>query len=94
VTGFLLFFPEHPVLIFNCQLSIYNSILSKKWDFLYYPATKFMPRLARLNAPGVLHAYELREPPAPYGKDFDVKNGCLRLENTYLWNIFTDISIR
>ena len=37
-------------------------------------------------------AYELREPPVPYGEDFDVKNGCLRLENTYLWNIFPDIS--
>ncbi len=39
VTGFHLFLPEHPVLIFNFQFSICNSILSKKWDFLYYQDT-------------------------------------------------------
>ena len=38
-------------------------------------------------------AYELREPQAPYGDDFDLKNGGLRFENIYLWNIFPDISI-
>jgi len=36
VTVLLIFFPEHPVLIFNFQFAICNSILSKKWDFLYY----------------------------------------------------------
>jgi len=29
----------------------------------------------------------------PYGEDFEVKNGGLRLENTYYWNIFPGISI-
>ena len=38
-------------------------------------------------------AYELREPQAPYGGNLNAKNGGLRLENTYLWNIFPDISI-
>jgi hypothetical protein len=31
-------------------------------------------------------AYELREPEALYGDNFEVKNGGLRLENTYFWN--------
>ncbi len=38
-------------------------------------------------------AYVLREPEALYGDDFEVKNGGLRLENTYLWDVFPDISI-
>ena len=33
-------------------------------------------------------SYEL-----PYGEDFEVKNGGLRVENAYSWNIFPDISI-
>jgi len=37
--------------------------------------------------------YQLREPSIPYGNDFEVKNGGLRLENAYFWNIFPDISI-
>lgn len=40
---------------------------------------------------GYEEAYELREPQAPYGDNFDVKTGGLRFENTYLWNIFPDI---
>ncbi len=37
--------------------------------------------------------YQLREPEVLYGDDFEVKNGGLRLENNYSWNIFPDISI-
>lgn len=37
--------------------------------------------------------YVLREPPARYGADFNVKNDGLRLKNSYFWNIFPDISI-
>jgi len=28
-----------------------------------------------------------------YGEDFEVKNGGLRVENAYSWNIFPGISI-
>jgi hypothetical protein len=34
------------------------------------------------------------EPQAPYGDNFDVKNGGLRLENTYFWNVYPEILIR
>ena len=34
-----------------------------------------------------------RELRTPYGEDFEVKNGGLRLENTYFWNIFPGRSI-
>jgi len=34
-------------------------------------------------------SYEL-----PYGEDFGVKNGGLRLKNTYFWNVYPEILIR
>ena len=50
-------------------------------------------RVKRRKVRKVEDAYELREPPARYGADFNVKNGGLRPKNTYFWNIFPDISI-
>ena len=35
-------------------------------------------------------SYELREPAAPYRGVFDVKNGLLRLENTYFFEEISD----
>jgi len=31
-------------------------------------------------------SYQLREPSAPYGEDFAVKNEDIGLKNTYFWN--------
>ena len=36
--------------------------------------------------------YELREPSFPYGTHFDAQNKAPRLENTFLWDIFFDMS--
>ena len=35
-------------------------------------------------------AYELREPKSSYGPRFASKNGALRPENTYFWNVYPD----
>lgn len=51
-----------------------------------------MEAYARVRGPEE-KVYKLREPQAPYVNDFEVKNGDKRLENTYPWNIFPDISI-
>jgi len=39
-------------------------------------------------------SYEVREPAAAYGLDFNPKNGSLRLDNTYFWNGYPEILIR
>jgi len=39
-------------------------------------------------------SYEVREPPAAYGRDFGPKNSSLSLNNTYFWNVYPDILIR
>lgn len=39
-------------------------------------------------------SYEVREPAAAYGHDFGPKNGALRLENTYFWNVYHEILMR
>jgi hypothetical protein len=39
-------------------------------------------------------SYDLREPAAAYGRDFGPKNGSLRLESTYSWNVYPEILIR
>jgi len=38
--------------------------------------------------------YEVREPAAPNGRNFDPKNGGLRIESTYFWNVYPEILIR
>ncbi len=40
-----------------------------------------------------MEVHVLREPPAYYPNYFNVKNGDLRFGNTYLWNVFLNISI-
>lgn len=37
-------------------------------------------------------AYVLREPSAPYSTGFRGENGILRLQNTYFWNLYPEIS--
>ncbi len=32
-------------------------------------------------------AYQLREPPVPYGNHFGVKKGDIGPKNTYFWNV-------
>ena len=38
--------------------------------------------------------YAVREPAAPYGRDIGSKNGSLRLNKAYFWNVYPDIVIR
>ena len=52
--------------------------------------TAFLGTKGSIQTDGIGPWRELR---TPYGEDFEVKNGGLRLENTYSWNIFRDISI-
>jgi hypothetical protein len=39
-------------------------------------------------------SYEVREPAAAYGRDFGPKNGFLRPQNSYSWNVYPEILIR
>ncbi len=52
--------------------------------------TAFLGSKGSIQADGIGPWRELR---ASYGDDFVVKNGSLRLENTYFWNIFPGRSI-
>ena len=52
--------------------------------------TAFLGTKGSIQTDGFAPWKELR---ASYGDDFGVKNGSLRLENTYFWDIFLDISI-
>ncbi len=52
--------------------------------------TAFLGSKGSIQADGIGPWRELR---VPYGGDFGVKNGSLRPENTYFWNIFPGRSI-
>jgi len=43
---------------------------------------------------GSKKSYELREPVVPYGVNFTLENGLLRLQDGYFWDAFVEISTR
>jgi len=66
-------------------LRLCGELLRSK-EFIEKTKAELGIRAKRRGVRKVEAGYELREPQAPYGDDFEVKNGGLRLENAYFWN--------